>query len=409
MSSDSSMEVDTLGSISDKVREDTNVKVPLEKKRRWRDLSMIRVLEIEDIRTTIVSFCSPSSYFPLLYLSMTPVGWKDEKYFADHFSNSLFEVGTLNSFSIENLHLLRWHCESCQRMKSIGAWKGYPQYKSPTIMKRITPYDPSSSIEDLDFYFQFVHTIRWKEIKEGRKTDLYDHEFGQDMDHIQDAIIVAEDRGFIEMESVGRDSDNIIRPILAGRWDIADKYIRRGDMVEHYGWGIVKNLSLDQLSRLIHTYDLRKILEDVDTGKEVRICLLRGGILPCGLLRDDTRYDVAAHLPVPLSEVPMNVVEDLFTITLLRGTEYAGRLDLDFSVSDYAEETFFSLLKSDKKSTSASATHRKYKISWIERGIIKSIRTGSGYPLGNMNAFLSSLHLVRDGYILPEEKWMLGV
>lgn len=377
---------------------------------------MVRVLEIERIRSIIVGFSSSSSYFPLLYLSMTIVGEKDVKYFMEHFSDHLYYTKKTTTSLMESLHLLRWHCESWKRMKSMRLWKGYPRCKS-SILTNITPYDPILSLEDLDFYFQFVGVSGWKEIRECKKTYLHDHMSDFDLD----AIILAEDRELIAIEEVGIDTDNVILPILGGRWDIADKYMRRGDVGYNSGWRIINRLSKDNLTRLIHTYDLWEVLEDIDVDNNAMICLLRGGILPRQFLREKRTYDAASRLPVPLSEVPMNVVEDLFTVTLLRGTEYAGRLNLDFSVSTYAEETFFSLLRRSKGetddvkissksgvgATSASATHRRYKIEWIENGIIKSIRTGSGYPASNMNALLSSLHLVRDGYILPEEKQML--
>lgn len=409
-------------------RSESEEKVTIEeKKKRWRCHPMVRVLEIEGIRTTIVSFCSPSAYFPLLYLSMTPVGREDKNYFYEYFFNSLHytmnedeDEDEYGQSPIENLHLLRWHCESWAKM---GFWKRGLK-RELCILGDSTPYDSSASLEDLDFYFQSMGVSQWKLIRDGKDPERYSQQSEDNLFYVVDATIVAEDRGLIKIDAVESSCYNVICPILDERWDIADKYMRRGDIKKVAGGGIfehlspsemeklaggklLEHLSPSQLEKLVHTYDLWEVLEDVDIVKGKESCLLRGGILQREFMHiyHSLTYE---RIPIPLSQVPMNVVEDLFTYTLLRASEFEEQHE-DPNSSNIIREMFFSPLKSsDEKSKpkSASATHRRYKITWIE-SIIASVRSGIGDPMALMNEFLLSPDLPKDGYVLPGEVYMM--
>lgn len=379
-----------------------------EKKRMWRQLPMVRALSVEAIRYIIVSFTGMSSYFPLLDLSMTPMTRRYKDVFISNFLQYFMVMGGTDPCYITSLPSLRWHSDY---WISAGLVVNTPCRIFPWT--RINPYEKDVTLHDLDWYFNWENVPSWRNIRTGKKPSYPPHEYGNHDLGTLDCKLLAVEWGLISMEEVTKNCMNVVRPINMGRWDIADKYMKRGKGDITGGEGditgeiIIEHLRLEHLERFASTYDVWDILSPLKTVEDTRIPLLRAGILQCQFLEKHEEQDAYVHLPIPLSKVPMNVVEDLFTVTLLRTSRYYW--ENGAQLLDSVMERFVPSLRNvDEKVKSASATHRRYKVKWIE-GIINDIRADILPPMHSINAFVGSMNPITDGFILPEEVWMMDV
>lgn len=378
----------------------------LEKKTRWRRLPMVRALGIEAIRDIIISFVDMSSYFPLLDLSMTPLTERCKEIFDKHFLG-YFEVGeNKRQHQIGTLPCLRWHSDYWISMKLTQS----PPVKD--VSSTINLYDKEVSLHDLDWYFKWRGTYEWERIRTGKDPEYSLSRRSRDSDDHHWRLLSVE-WGFISIDDLPEDYMNVVRPINMGRWDIADKYMKRGkcDITREVAEYIAMGLSYVNLERFVSTYDVWDIFAYLKMMKGIEVPLLRGGILQRSFVQC-TAINPVSRLPVPLWEVPMNVVEDLFALSMLRGNRYAtDTLKLN-EVLENIESIFFEEIRRSKeterkKSVSASACHRWYKIKYIDN-IIRRIRLRSPYPQGDIRDFLYSRNLVKEGYIFSNERWALG-
>lgn len=159
------------------------------------------------------------------------------------------------------------------------------------------------------------------------------------------------------------------------------------------GRNVLNSLSEGELKVLLERYDLWSTLRNVYIyeydQKHIIPSLLRSGILYQGFIDTHRGVDIVTHLPIPLADTPMNVVEDLFTLTLLRawkdGDAQRQRKTLP-EISPLVEDIYRWFLSNlirpeeefkhiPRRCASPSSLHRLYRIDYVE-GILRVLRRG---------------------------------
>lgn len=365
---------------------------------------MIAAFAIRHVRNLISCFTGPYSYFPMLYLGMVEVEEIDVKFYQEHFPYYSTGVGSpLDTAKLLEgcpltLSLFRWHCEMLMSAKILTSTPD----RDHEYFSTITPYEIGSTCEDLTWYFRWKGETDWKGYDKNENISKFPAR-SLNRQFIQDASIMSVEHGYIPENKLYPCCENIVNPILGGRWDIADKYIRRGDM-KNTTYGASERLSPKQLDILVSKYDVWKWLSgDVAPDRCNLDSLLRGGILPRNFLEENHSINLmAGHLSDILPSVPMNVVEDLFTVILFRmqKAQRRGRtngVDLVGNIKAW----FFRNLREEKRPTPPSSIHRMFKYQCIDL-IIKTVRENEIDAERMVNSFIYSKNV--EGLLRGKEE-----
>lgn len=231
----------------------------IQKREKLQSHSLVSLLRITALRKIVIEFGGVTCYYPLLYLIMETLT-KDDK-------ENLKFVFTLNNWrdipsrknlllNMNKLHLYRWYVETY----SMSSLRGYIPFSCGN------PYSEGHTIEDLDFYFQWItftvgSTYSWRNPLSYIYSCLssIDVDRPKSKDNRRDAAILANHYGYIPLWFVPRSYMNIVACILGGRYDIAAKYVERGDMEGHIG-EVRSHLSTSQtemLSSYISKWNLK--------------------------------------------------------------------------------------------------------------------------------------------------------
>lgn len=387
------------------LREGDHLSSREEGERSWRKHPIVIIFGIRDVRNVIAQFTGSWSYFPMLYLGMTEVKNKDIDFYTihlgDHFSHNVVHEDDIENCKekVPTLSLLRWHYELLSSAKILTFIpNGYRSYLS-----HITPYEVDSSRDDLSWYFEWRGVSSWKGYNEtkqavgGRRTVSGPDEY--------DALIMSVEYGLMSMQDVPRSHVTITRPILAGRWDIAGEYVERGDAFRSPAQ-VLADLSPDYLDILLPKHDMYTEFFDVEFDVAlIRVeSLLRGGILPYRILEKHREYNIMTDtLSSTLPRVPMNVVEDLFTIVLFRANVFQriGAVHVSNSIL-HMKTWFFKELKDEKRPMPPSSTHRMFKYVYVDL-IIATVRTNVEAAELMLGAFIHA----RDVSTFLQEKEMM--
>lgn len=355
------------------------------KKRRYLNYPFIQLMTVGVLKNLICRFAGIWSRYPVRYLMMETLT-KDDKYTLDIFlgriSDSWESVGEMSP--IETISLYRWY-----------EWvlgfctKGSISY---TITRRsVSPYDSRNTLEDIQWYFSGEYGFSPPYGKPRKWSKDYEWNSYTDM------IVLKEHLGEIKISDVEMNKLNTLRPIIGGRWDIADKYIKRGDVEnpDDFYHGLKGRL----LGELLRRYDMYETF----TKRRIRSCitfgrvLMEGGILHKKMVALTVTSDVADELKIPLSSLPMNVIEDLFAVAVIR-----CRLEIENGTTKAQNESnkdmwerFFHQLCMSGKSTPPSSIHRAYDNKYIN-GIISKVRGG------DKDSALSLIHDIRLDFHVPE-------
>lgn len=379
---------------------------PLSEGRKpWRKHLIVTTFSIRGVRNIIAEFTGPYSYFPMLYLGMTEIRDQDVKFFKDHLEHHF--IRTMDSKNVvdvcktkvSTLSLLRWHCELLTR----AAILTFIPSKYCSYFSHITPYEIGSSHEDLNWYFRWKMERSWKGYSKDEDTTKFRGVIFSRGDEC-DAMIMSVEYGLMMVSKVPRDYRTVTRTVLEGRWDIADKYVRRGDILSS-PLDVLAGLSTDHLDTLLSKYDLWREFHDirVDAMNDRIVSLLRGGILPYNILERNQEYNImAGTLSQILPRVPMNVVEDLFTIILFRANRFQrngwiGGID---AVLDMKTWFFDDLREEKKRPARPSSIHRLFKYSYADL-IVATVRNNMKAAELMLGAFIHSPDV---GTFLREEE-----
>lgn len=273
-----------------------------------------RMIMMNGVGENIQSFFSFSSYLPicsLFHLSPSKE-MKSCLFIGNRFSKSLLK-------SIETIRLFRWY---------VWLRKILQLSKKGMICYAILHVD-SVSKGDIGFYLYWGRRGKdWKALKKG----IVKNEMAY---YYICMTIWAEYFGYVSFDNVPSDHRNIYLSIRYGMWDRADRYIKRGDGDGYWG-DVIASINHDDLKRLVRTHDLQESLflaPDYRTDI-VEILLYEGilmkrvvdrggygGILP--FLGNHQRCSDIVQGPQKCSLIPMNVIEDLFVISVgdARGQE----------------------------------------------------------------------------------------
>lgn len=187
---------------------------------------LISILSIPDVLNTIVDFGGDSCIVPILMLTIN-LTWRVDA---------------------SGLPIVKWRGRKiCMRkmameVTSIPLHRWYADCLSlhHVILDvprdcQLHPYSPLNSLEDLDWYFKHKG-VDWSQVVRGCCES-------EEKNHI-DAMILAEHHGFIPLSSVPRRRLNIVSGAIGDRWDIVDKYVKRGDMdYDTYRHSIIWSIS----------------------------------------------------------------------------------------------------------------------------------------------------------------------
>lgn len=337
---------------------------------------LISILASPDVRNTIIGFGGESCIAPVLVLTMN-LSWRcilprdrkeyDKMQISWRGSTTFVYDAMIKSSSI---CLFRWYVEIF-----LGLYPG----EGGISVHSIHPYSSLNSLGDLEWYFDRTG-VDWRGVCRG------EYEGGTDSYH--DAFVLAEHHGFIPLSKVPKSILNIIRPAIRERWDIVDKYMKRGDIEkDNYRHNVVWSLSLDRLEMFLKRYDVWEPFRRINMTelKDQYKLFFRYGIIS-HTFTDSTRsaYDLWKHIPVPPPEVPTNVVEDLFTLSAKRAQEV--KYEMIYHVVDEIIHHYFGELKEDlvtRRCASPSSHHRVYS-SPVVNDIISLVRKGDGIAAGEL-------------------------
>lgn len=136
--------------------------------------------------------------------------------------------------NMESLHLYRWYVTTYE----ISSLRGYFPISCSN------PYHRGNTIEDVDFYFRWKGMHFWRSytarVCRCSTIDIMTND-GTDAD------ILAEHYGYIPLRIVPKDYSNVVRCVLGGRYDMAMKYMKRGDAKGHMN-DVRLHLSIGQYS-----------------------------------------------------------------------------------------------------------------------------------------------------------------
>lgn len=370
-----------------------------EKGRKLRSHPLIRIINADLTANIIIKFAGASSYFPLMYLTLNKFTTPDRDLL------NRYVVSWTNSSDygphIGSLSLLCWYVWIC---KKVGLKH---LVKLINVHGRgVTPYDPEATLANLDFYFERRDTSLWGGLR-SFLSPMYINSFesgGYPTNEEIDCMVLAEERRLICPDVSKRmkwDYRSIVHPIRAGRWDIAHKYIDAG-YIAGTCRGVLTSLTENELRELLSRYDLWKTLlyiriYDYDP-KHIIPSLLRGGILHREFANTHRGIDIVTKLPIPLQEVPMNVIEDLFTLTLLRTAKYRRKTlsSTPLLVSNIDAWFFRDLTRQEGKARPVSccalpsSTHHLYHINYVDE-ILRVLRGGNEGYMEKVYKMMSNL------------------
>lgn len=348
-----------------------------EKKRKLFQQPLIQALSVDGIRGMIVQFSGSSSYFPILYLTLCKFSTWDRAILRRY-------VFSWMNFSppvyLGSLSLFCWYVWVLKKV-GLGCHIGALSLHGTGV----TPYGKDEPLKNLDFYFKHLGISLW-----GGITGLFSPMYINSFEHGDypkneeiDCMIVAEDRELIGSYVSKRmkwDYRTIVHPIKAGRWDIAHKYIESGYM-ECCARGVLTGLTVSELDVLLSKYDLWRFLRDSHIGdydtKHAIPSLFRGGILYQKFIVENGGLDIVTHLPIPLTEVPMNVVEDLFALTLFRssGKSKRSQTEMNILLTQIGQWFFERLTTAEEKSRPShpSSIHHRFRVEYVDK-ILKVLR-----------------------------------
>lgn len=333
--------------------------------------SLIAILSCSDIENLIMKFGGEDCIAPLLVLTMN-LSWrcssmrrKEREDEMIKYRGSVTWINDVMSI-ISSICLLRWYVDT------------FPCSSIDNSASSSLSYSPLNSLSDLEWYFQCVG-VDWKGVCR--------REYEDGTGHYRDAFILAEHHGFIPLSSVPRGRLNIIRGVLAERWDIVDKYMERGDMEHTYTDDPAYDLPLDKLEMFLRRYDVWNSFsrKDMSESKERVTLFFRAGIITDGFIESTgSRYDLWNHIPVPLSEVPMNVVEDLFSLSARRARGVRFEM-IYYAVDEITRHYFEELRKTEGRPVTPSSHHRMY-LSPSVKNIISLVRKDDNIAAGELLA-----------------------
>lgn len=329
------------------------------KKRKYLSSPFIRMMSEGPHRDIIQSFAGVWCCYPIQYVMME-VLTKDSKFLLATMlrgvSGSWEEMGKVPA--VETIGLYRWYewmLSFCVKV-----------HISHIVNRRsVSPYNPLNTLEDINWYFSgdYGYADRYGCPGPWCKDD--------ERNGYIDMIVLKEHLGEIKMDDVRVNKLNAIRPIIGGRWDIADKYIERGDVEDYTDF--YKELKGPQMEELLRRYDMHHkfTASRIGSDKKLIAILMRGGIFHISAVMNSQTLDIAEEIGVSLSSLPMNVVEDLFTVSAITYA-HSSRGDGDVGIW----KDFFDNLCMKGKPTSPSSIHRIYKNENVD-AIILEVRKGN--------------------------------
>lgn len=325
------------------------------KKRKYFTHPFIRLMSSGPYRDIVQNFAGVWCCYPIQYIMIEALT-KDSKFLLEIMlrgvGGSWEEVGKVPA--VETIGLYRWYewiLSFCVRVPT-----------SYTITRRsVSPYSTLNTLEDIIWRFSDEYGFADGHNQPGHWSKDYEWNGYIDM------IVMREHLGEIKINDVKMNKLNVIRPIIGGRWDIADKYVRRGDAKSPRDF--TGELSKDQMEELLRRHDMWNVFLDVTYNGEFEESFLGGGILTMTAAMGGISPICEYVTSTP--SIPMNIVEDIFTI-LIANYNKDEFLKEGVSVMDVVKR-FSCALQDNKRPKPPSSVHRAYSSKYIER-IISLIR-----------------------------------
>lgn len=294
---------------------------------------LITFILMRDVGKIIRSFCSISSVFPICSLfHYKPTGEFTQAFFL----KKMFTDDLLRS--IENIHLFIWYKWLRKRLG----------FKKRGMICYPLPYAEGTSKDEANLYFEWKGKSKeWKRIRGG---EFYQEAYAEDKCiPYTDMTWLAESYGYIPLGAVPISYQNVLHTVYHGRWDLADKYMRRGDHREGVR-DLIEIMFCRDIEKFIRRYDVQKEVFESDGNyfPETISTLLYGGII---IKKELTTTGYSSYLidGEKRSRIPMNVLEDLFTLHARGAREGKSREPTRDRIYTLQRIFFDELLRDDKK------------------------------------------------------------